>query len=61
MMSLKGPTTKGGSCFTAELDVEPSGDLVKLKGVRVWKSNWDSIFKNRDANRESSKKTLNLP
>jgi len=46
---------------SARLDVEPSGDLVKLKGVRVWKSNWDAIFKNRDANRDSFKKTLNLP
>jgi iron(III) transport system substrate-binding protein len=26
------------------LDVDPSGDLAKLKGVRVWKSDWNAIF-----------------
>ena len=45
---------------SSRADVEPSGDLLKLKGVRVWKSDWDAIFKNSDANRDSYRKIFNL-
>ncbi len=41
-------------------DVEPSGDLTKLKGVRVWKSDWNGIFKNHDAYRDAYRKIFNL-
>lgn len=45
---------------SARLDVEPSGDLAKLKGVRVWKSEWNTIFKDRNAYSDGFKKTFNL-
>jgi iron(III) transport system substrate-binding protein len=41
-------------------DVEPSGDLAKLQGVRVWKSDWNAIFKERDQYRSAFRKTFNL-
>jgi iron(III) transport system substrate-binding protein len=41
-------------------DVEPSGDLVKLKGVPTWKSDWDMIFKNAARYRDSYRKIFNL-
>ena len=43
---------------SARLDVEPSGDLVRLKGVRVWKSDWNAIFKDRAAYSDGFKKTF---
>lgn len=45
---------------SARLDVEPSGDLAKLKGVRVWRSDWNAIFKERGSHREGFAKTFNL-
>jgi ABC-type Fe3+ transport system substrate-binding protein len=45
---------------SARLDVEPSGDLAKLKGLRVWKSDWNAIFKERNAYRDGFMKTFNL-
>jgi iron(III) transport system substrate-binding protein len=42
------------------LDVEPSGDLIRLKGVRVWKSDWPAIFKDRSAYMDGFKKTFGL-
>lgn len=45
---------------SARLDVEPSGDLAKLKGVCVWKSEWNTIFKDRNAYSDGFKKTFNL-
>jgi iron(III) transport system substrate-binding protein len=45
---------------SARMDVEPSGDLVKLKGVRVWQSDWNAIFKNRAGYTEAFKKTFKL-
>ena len=43
---------------SARLDVEASGDLVRLKGVRVWKSDWNAIFKERTAYSDGFKKTF---
>lgn len=43
---------------SARLDVEPSGDLARLKGVRVWKSDWNAIFKERAAYSDGFKKTF---
>ena len=42
------------------LDVEPSGDLAKLKGVRVWKSDWNAIFKERAAYTDAFKKVFKI-
>lgn len=42
------------------LDVDPSGDLAKLKGVRVWKSDWNAIFKDRNTYSDGFKKTFLL-
>jgi iron(III) transport system substrate-binding protein len=42
------------------LDVEPSGDLAKLKGVRVWKSDWNAIFKERAGYTDAFKKVFKL-
>jgi iron(III) transport system substrate-binding protein len=41
-------------------DVEPGGDLVKLKGIRTWRSDWNAIFKDRNAYRTAFTKTFNL-
>ena len=40
------------------IDVEPSGDLAKLKGIRVWKSHGNAIFKERNAYRDAFMKTF---
>jgi iron(III) transport system substrate-binding protein len=45
---------------SARLDVEASGDLVRLKGRRSWKSDWNAIFKERNGYREAYMKTFNL-
>ena len=45
---------------SARSDVEPSGDLLKLKGVRIWKSDWDMIFKNAAWYRDRYRKIFNL-
>ena len=45
---------------SARLDVEPSGDLAKLKGARVWRSDWNAIFKERSSHRDAFVKTFNL-
>lgn len=42
------------------LDVEPSGDLANLKGVRVWKSDWNAIFKERAAYTDAFKKVFKI-
>lgn len=42
------------------LDVEPSGDLAKLKGGRVWKSDWNAIFKERAAYTDAFKKVFKI-
>jgi iron(III) transport system substrate-binding protein len=42
------------------LDVEPSGDLASLKGIRVWKSDWNAIFKERPAYTGAFKKIFKL-
>jgi hypothetical protein len=40
--------------------VEPSGDLAKLKGVRIWQSDWNAIFKNRAGYTDAFKKIFKL-
>jgi iron(III) transport system substrate-binding protein len=45
---------------SARLDVEPSGDLAKLKGVRAWRSDWNAIFKERSSYRDAFMKAFNL-
>lgn len=45
---------------SARLDVEPSGDLARLKGRRTWKSDWNAIFKERNNYRGAYMKTFNL-
>jgi iron(III) transport system substrate-binding protein len=45
---------------SARLDVEASGDLVRLKGRRSWKSDWNAIFKERNGYRDAYMKTFNL-
>jgi ABC-type Fe3+ transport system substrate-binding protein len=42
------------------LDVEPNGDLIRLKNVRVWKSDWQAIFKDRSAYMDGFKKIFSL-
>jgi len=46
---------------SSRIDVEPSGDLAKLKDIRVWKSDWNVFFRNRDQYREGYKQTFSLP
>ncbi len=46
---------------SSRVDVEPSGDLAKLKGVRVWKSDWNTVLKNHDQYREAYKQNFGLP
>lgn len=45
---------------SARVDVEPSGDLARLKGRRMWKSDWDAIFKARNGYRDGYMKTFGL-
>jgi iron(III) transport system substrate-binding protein len=45
---------------SARLDVEPAGDLAKLKGVRTSRSDWNAIFKDRSSHREAFARTFNL-
>jgi iron(III) transport system substrate-binding protein len=45
---------------SARSDVEASGDLAQLRGVRAWKSDWNAIFKERNAYRDAFMKTFNL-
>ncbi|HWP60030.1 MAG TPA: ABC transporter substrate-binding protein [Candidatus Acidoferrales bacterium] len=41
-------------------DVEPSGDLAKLKGVRVWQTDWNALVRNHQAYRKAYRETFNL-
>jgi len=45
---------------SARSDVEPSGDLVKLKGIRTFRADWNAIFKDHDAYRNAFMKTFGL-
>lgn len=39
-------------------DVELSGALLKLKGIRFWDSNWDTVFRNIDSHQKSFRQTF---
>jgi iron(III) transport system substrate-binding protein len=42
-------------------DMEPTGDLLKLKGIRYMKTNWDSIFGNLEAHHKAFRQNFGLP
>jgi iron(III) transport system substrate-binding protein len=46
--------------YPVRSDIELSGELLKLKGIRFWDSNWDAIFHNIDAHQKSFRQTFNL-
>jgi hypothetical protein len=39
-------------------DVELSGALLKLKGIRFWDSNWDAVFRNIDGHQKAFRQTF---
>ena len=39
-------------------DVELTGSLLKLKGIRFWDSNWDTVFRNIDGHQKSFRQTF---
>jgi ABC-type Fe3+ transport system substrate-binding protein len=39
-------------------DVELSGQLLKLKGIRFWDSNWDTIFRNIEGHQKAFRATF---
>ena len=39
--------------YPVRSDVELSGQLLKLKGIRFWDSNWDSIFRNIESHQKA--------
>ncbi len=39
-------------------DVELTGSLLKLKGIRFWDSNWDTVFRNIDGYQKSFRQTF---
>ena len=41
-------------------DVELSGQILKLKGIRFWDSNWDTIFRNIDGHQKAFRATFGL-
>jgi ABC-type Fe3+ transport system substrate-binding protein len=41
-------------------DMEPSGDLLKLKGIRYMNTNWDAIFANLEAHHKAFRQTFGL-
>ena len=41
-------------------DMEPTGDLLKLKGIRYMKTNWDSIFGNLDVHYKAFRENFGL-
>lgn len=45
---------------SSRADVEPSGDLAKLKGVRVWKSDWNTLTQNHKEYRDAYREIFNL-
>jgi iron(III) transport system substrate-binding protein len=46
--------------YPVRSDVELSGDLLKLKGIRFWDSNWDSIFRKIDDHQKTFRSSLGL-
>jgi iron(III) transport system substrate-binding protein len=43
------------------IDMEPTGDLLKLKGIRYMKTNWDSIFGNLETHYKAFRENFGLP
>jgi iron(III) transport system substrate-binding protein len=43
------------------VDMEPSGDLLKLKGIRYMKTNWESIYGNLDSHYKAFRENFRLP
>jgi hypothetical protein len=41
--------------------MEPTGDLLNLKGIRYMKANWDSIFANLEAHHKAFRQSFGLP
>jgi iron(III) transport system substrate-binding protein len=41
-------------------DMEPTGDLLKLKGIRYMNTNWDAIFANLEAHQKAFRQTFGL-
>jgi iron(III) transport system substrate-binding protein len=41
-------------------DMEPTGDLLKLKGIRYMNTNWDAIFANLEAHHKAFRQTFGL-
>lgn len=44
--------------YPVRSDVELSGALLKLKGIRFWDSNWDNVFRNIDGHQKSFRQTF---
>jgi len=46
--------------YPVRSDVELSGELLKLKGIRFWDSHWDTVFRNIDSYQKSFRQTFGL-
>ena len=46
--------------YPVRSDVELSGELLKLKGIRFWDSNWDAVFRNIESQQKSFRQTFGL-
>jgi iron(III) transport system substrate-binding protein len=44
--------------YPVRSDVELSGQLLKLKGIRFWDSNWEAIFRNIDGHQKAFRATF---
>jgi len=44
--------------YPVRSDVELTGQLLKLKGIRFWDSNWDSIFRNIENHQKAFRVTF---
>ena len=44
--------------YPVRSDVELTGELLKLKGIRYWDSNWDSVFRNIESHHKSFRETF---
>jgi iron(III) transport system substrate-binding protein len=42
------------------VDMEPSGDVLKLKGIRYMKTNWESIYGNLDSHYKAFRENFGL-
>jgi iron(III) transport system substrate-binding protein len=46
--------------YPVRSDVELSGELLKLKGIRFWDANWDAVFRNIDSYQKSFRQTFGI-